>query len=114
MYFRIVKSSGFFFCSKFTNSKSLQNLLQKHRINYFISQDNPQVILEENNYIKCHELTVFDGNKFFLCKHKENVEPQSSENYDIAYWMETSGSTGLPKIVKVPWTCILPNISALR
>ncbi|XP_055712836.1 beta-alanine-activating enzyme-like isoform X1 [Phlebotomus papatasi] len=109
----IAKSSCSFFCSKFNDPKSLQHLLQKHRINYFISQDHPQVILEENNYIKCHELTVFDGNKFILCKYQENVEKQSTENYDIAYWMETSGSTGKPKIVKVPWTCILPNISAL-
>lgn len=33
---------------------------------------------------------------------------------DLAYVLHTSGTTGLPKIVKVPHKCILPNILQLR
>ncbi|XP_068599593.1 beta-alanine-activating enzyme [Brachionichthys hirsutus] len=33
---------------------------------------------------------------------------------DLAYVLHTSGTTGLPKIVKVPHQCILPNILHLR
>ncbi|XP_070816876.1 beta-alanine-activating enzyme [Chaetodon trifascialis] len=33
---------------------------------------------------------------------------------DLAYVLHTSGTTGLPKIVRVPHTCILPNIQHLR
>lgn len=33
---------------------------------------------------------------------------------DLAYVLHTSGTTGLPKIVKVPQRCILPNILHLR
>lgn len=33
---------------------------------------------------------------------------------DLAYVLHTSGTTGLPKIVKVPHKCILPNILHLR
>lgn len=33
---------------------------------------------------------------------------------DLAYIMTTSGTTGLPKIVRVPHHCIVPNIVDLR
>ncbi|XP_049911381.1 beta-alanine-activating enzyme [Epinephelus moara] len=33
---------------------------------------------------------------------------------DLAYVLHTSGTTGLPKIVRVPHKCILPNIQHLR
>lgn len=33
---------------------------------------------------------------------------------DLAYVLHTSGTTGLPKIVRVPQMCILPNILHLR
>lgn len=33
---------------------------------------------------------------------------------DLAYVLHTSGTTGLPKIVKVPHKCIIPNILHLR
>lgn len=33
---------------------------------------------------------------------------------DLAYVLHTSGTTGRPKIVRVPHKCILPNIVHLR
>lgn len=33
---------------------------------------------------------------------------------DLAYVLHTSGTTGLPKTVRVPHRCILPNILHLR
>lgn len=33
---------------------------------------------------------------------------------DLAYVLHTSGTTGLPKVVRVPHKCILPNILHLR
>lgn len=33
---------------------------------------------------------------------------------DLAYVLHTSGTTGLPKTVRVPHKCILPNILHLR
>lgn len=33
---------------------------------------------------------------------------------NLAYVLHTSGTTGLPKIVRVPHKCILPNILHLR
>ena len=36
------------------------------------------------------------------------------EHRDLAYVLHTSGTTGLPKIVRVPHKCILPNILHLK
>ena len=33
---------------------------------------------------------------------------------NLAYVMTTSGTTGLPKLVRVPHYCIVPNIVDLR
>ena len=33
-----------------------------------------------------------------------------ASDVDLAYVMSTSGSTGEPKLVKVPHECIVPNI----
>lgn len=39
---------------------------------------------------------------------------KEAERRDLAYVLHTSGTTGLPKIVRVPHKCILPNILHLR
>lgn len=42
------------------------------------------------------------------------VEEKFLDHWDLAYVLHTSGTTGLPKIVRVPHKCILPNILHLR
>ncbi|XP_071343014.1 beta-alanine-activating enzyme [Trachinotus anak] len=42
------------------------------------------------------------------------VVEKVSGHIDLAYVLHTSGTTGLPKIVRVPHKCILPNILHLR
>lgn len=43
------------------------------------------------------------------------VDPgQRHQEEELAYVLHTSGTTGLPKIVKVPHKCIAPNIVHLR
>lgn len=39
---------------------------------------------------------------------------EAAAHRDLAYVLHTSGTTGLPKIVRVPHKCILPNILHLR
>ncbi|XP_054083124.1 beta-alanine-activating enzyme-like [Zeugodacus cucurbitae] len=36
-----------------------------------------------------------------------------NEGYDLCYSISTSGSTGLPKIVQVPYSRVEPNILVL-
>nr|XP_020499456.1 beta-alanine-activating enzyme [Labrus bergylta] len=42
------------------------------------------------------------------------AEFKESERADLAYVLHTSGTTGVPKTVRVPHRCILPNILHLR
>ena len=39
---------------------------------------------------------------------------QNSYKNSLAYVITTSGTTGQPKIVRVPHSCILPNITHIR
>ena len=39
---------------------------------------------------------------------------QESYKNSLAYVITTSGTTGQPKIVRVPHSCILPNITHIR
>lgn len=36
------------------------------------------------------------------------------QKYSLAYILHTSGTTGIPKIVRVPHKCIVPNIQHLK
>uniref|UniRef100_A0A914LC28 AMP-dependent synthetase/ligase domain-containing protein n=1 Tax=Meloidogyne incognita TaxID=6306 RepID=A0A914LC28_MELIC len=49
-----------------------------------------------------------EENLFFYDTGQE--EENNFEHEPIAYAIQTSGSTGEPKIVHVPYTCIMPNI----
>lgn len=62
------------------------------------TEDNPPLKLKQGEK---QRLSADDGGK----------EDQAGE---LAYVLHTSGTTGLPKIVKVPHKCIVPNIVHLR
>lgn len=42
------------------------------------------------------------------------LDSRGARHTDLAYVLHTSGTTGPPKIVRVPHKCILPNIIHLR
>ncbi|XP_037393422.1 beta-alanine-activating enzyme isoform X2 [Pygocentrus nattereri] len=46
--------------------------------------------------------------------HSASVPIGTHQGEQLAYVLHTSGTTGLPKIVKVPHKCIVPNIIHLR
>jgi len=55
------------------------------------------------------------GQSIYLTKLRNVQEKNINRKwYRFAYAIATSGSTGIPKIVKVPHSCILPNIVDLR
>lgn len=55
-----------------------------------------------------------------ICKVQQHEAKPSKDTLDVrekhslAYVLHTSGTTGLPKIVRVPHKCIVPNILHLR
>lgn len=54
------------------------------------------------------------GQLIYLTKLVDVQEIPNNRKYHFAYAITTSGSTGVPKVVKVPHPCILPNITDLR
>ena len=58
--------------------------------------------LDASGFILARKVFEFKGDT-------ENKEP-----LDLAYIMQTSGTTGEAKAVKVPHKCIVPNITDLR
>ncbi|XP_057380679.1 beta-alanine-activating enzyme-like isoform X2 [Daphnia carinata] len=59
--------------------------------------------------IGLHELQIFQK-----CPSVKGVDFPLPDEWNIAYVIHTSGSTGAPKTVRVPHSCILPNILDLR
>ena len=52
-----------------------------------------------------------------VADHKGTEQSQAKDptgQEDLAYVLHTSGTTGLPKTVRVPHKCIVPNILHLR
>ncbi len=56
-----------------------------------------------------HKLYIYHENNT-----SHEMVPSSPPECKIAYVIHTSGSTGTPKAVRVPHSCILPNILDLR
>ncbi|KAK6618180.1 hypothetical protein RUM44_002631 [Polyplax serrata] len=52
--------------------------------------------------------------KFYFWKRNIPETEKGSDNGDMCYGIMTSGTTGLPKIIQVPWSCILLNIDELQ
>lgn len=47
-------------------------------------------------------------------QHCAAASKDKQQEEQLAYVLHTSGTTGLPKIVKVPHKCVVPNIVHLR
>ena len=58
---------------------------------------------------------VLDANGFLLVRKLPSIDPEVVKNnpLGLAYVMQSSGTTGDPKAVRVPHSCIVPNIADL-
>uniref|UniRef100_A0ABM5GI35 Beta-alanine-activating enzyme isoform X1 n=2 Tax=Pogona vitticeps TaxID=103695 RepID=A0ABM5GI35_9SAUR len=70
---------------------------------------------KDNNDNICAVATIMESHALdqHLSKSSEELL-DIRQKHSIAYILHTSGTTGLPKIVKVPHKCIVPNIVHLR
>lgn len=112
---RILRNGSAFAC---LNTECLDrnvNILRDLNIRWIFSESDVQhgfwtfrreisihgctIALWENNVIESSS-SVEDG-----CNQDE---------WRMAYTIQTSGTTGLPKIVRVPHRCIVPNIQSLQ
>ncbi|XP_023047992.1 beta-alanine-activating enzyme isoform X2 [Piliocolobus tephrosceles] len=70
----------------------------------------------EVNLMLSDEKEKYEKEKIKISESSEHVNEEKAEHVDLrlkhclAYVLHTSGTTGIPKIVRVPHECIVPNI----
>lgn len=88
-----------------------------------MSSSNTNLNPEEDSAKSKYELLEAMGNSQTGCTvFPDQTEVKTSEGgymdigqkYSLAYILQTSGTTGMPKIVRVPHQCIVPNIQHLK
>lgn len=81
-------------------------MIQALNLKYIIS-DRP--ILSEH----CSAFNIVNTCFYIYKMHLEVPRSFPVDEWDMCYGMCTSGSTGEPKLVQVPWSCIYPNAKEL-
>jgi acyl-CoA synthetase (AMP-forming)/AMP-acid ligase II len=75
--------------------------------------------VQHGHWTCCKEISVHGYTialwKYDDTKNLSTVEETCNEDdWRMAYTVQTSGTTGCPKIVRVPHRCIVPNIQNLQ
>ncbi|XP_025031638.1 beta-alanine-activating enzyme isoform X2 [Python bivittatus] len=95
-----------------------QNSLQMQRIGLILFQRHSGVQLTKYVHADSESSVVRSIWKAHLEEQHEAKPPKDllhvREKHSLAYFLHTSGTTGVPKIVRVPHKCIVPNILHLR
>uniref|UniRef100_A0A6A7GED1 Acyl-CoA synthetase family member 4-like n=1 Tax=Hirondellea gigas TaxID=1518452 RepID=A0A6A7GED1_9CRUS len=78
-------------------------------------------IMEETDVVECtwqcgerlsECINIFNTNFCIIPSHEKSFNPLQSKD-ELAYIVTTTGTTGHPKIVYVPYRCVLPNVTDL-
>jgi long-subunit acyl-CoA synthetase (AMP-forming) len=89
-----------------------KNICDKLNIKWIFVDKVPQ-----ESYKCIAASAIFLSDTIFLVKDERYSQTEiatSTEQKKIAYACQTSGTTGIPKIVQVPHASIVPNITYLR
>ncbi|XP_071371684.1 beta-alanine-activating enzyme [Centroberyx affinis] len=118
---RIMSQCGLQYCA-----------LQSHLLEQFQTALSKHITVEVCLVLSKYNLTLIRVKPLPAGAHSQGTELKGAEREDaadlcasaaavkdtgqgdLAYVLHTSGTTGLPKIVKVPHRCIVPNILHLR
>ncbi|XP_056337435.1 beta-alanine-activating enzyme [Danio aesculapii] len=96
-------------------------LIQNELLHHFQSAFSTLISLEVCATFSSHRLTLIkikseqkESSQATEAPFSSAVAKNVQQGEPLAYVLHTSGTTGLPKIVKVPHRCIVPNITHLR
>ncbi|XP_018798940.1 PREDICTED: acyl-CoA synthetase family member 4 homolog isoform X1 [Bactrocera latifrons] len=89
-------------------NKYFENILNAHGAKYVIMD----IKCDNENCKQIGILNIMD-NKIYLFQNISMDRKIYGEVNDLCYSISTSGTTGLPKIVQVPYSCVEPNILSL-
>ncbi|XP_037808323.1 beta-alanine-activating enzyme isoform X2 [Lucilia sericata] len=105
--FRILNHDCHFYCLDFDETKDADKYLRLSGVKYVISTKF-QTSGDNSKQTK-KNLNIFNNIYYLDSRVNENY----IENVKLCYTIATSGSTGAPKMVHVPFECIEPNITSL-
>jgi acyl-coenzyme A synthetase/AMP-(fatty) acid ligase len=91
----------------FTQEEYLK-FLERLKIKYIITD------VETHNYNSSLAYEFQINNQKFFVWERQDQENLQFLHWDMCFGIMTSGSTGIPKVVQVPWNCILPNAEELK
>ncbi|GFN94232.1 acyl-CoA synthetase family member 4-like [Plakobranchus ocellatus] len=80
-------------------------------LEFFQHKEKPSLTLQA---LDLKLFTIIPSNRPISGKLPSTDHQREAEYNDLAYCITTSGTTNKPKIVRVPHTCIVPNILHLR
>jgi len=107
-FFDRILNNGHAFFNVPTDSQTYKEMITSLHVKYIFSKyitSNQEVICQFN----IHGESIYLGK---LTNLQENIAEYRGSLF--AYAIATSGSTGSPKVVRVPHLCILPNIIDLK
>jgi len=107
LYFDRILNSGHAFFNVPTDPATYTEIFTSLNVKYIFTTS----VTSNRNIIhlfNIHEQSIY------LTKLVDVQENYNRRWYHFAYAIATSGSTGIPKVVKVPHSCILPNIVDLK
>ncbi|XP_055591934.1 beta-alanine-activating enzyme isoform X2 [Uranotaenia lowii] len=112
-----INLSGLEFCCLYSETRNLESILSTLATigtNICVCRENFIRSLEESNHVfKILKKIEILNEKIHVIRinlKQKTIRPVSG----IVYAVATSGSTGQPKLVRVPLKCILPNLEALE
>lgn len=85
-------------------------------VNHLILYESQCLISEKAIRIPFKAVRNVDvfGQEVYIYTFENRAMYNKVENDTLCYAIQTSGSTREPKIVNVPYSCVLPNIESLR
>nr|XP_014098361.1 beta-alanine-activating enzyme isoform X10 [Bactrocera oleae] len=106
----ILNYNCYFIPLHFTNIHyNFENVLNAHGATYVITD------LKCDDTKNCKQIGILNimDNEMYLFQNISMDRKLYDEDCDLCYSVSTSGTTGLPKIVQVPYSCVAPNILTL-